>query len=121
MVAFNVETLQQAEQQGIKLENAVHLTNSLKDLRALPAGELMKYQARYAPIVDGYVLPEPVSQLFAEGKQNNVPVITGWNADDALIGSFLTRDAYLKTNWRINTLPAPVNSLNTSRQILMLS
>ena len=93
--AFNVATLQQAEQQGLKLQEAVHAT-SLKELRTTSAEELMKYQARYAPIVDGYVLPEPVSQLFAEGKQNNVPVITGWNADDALIGSFLTKDAYLK-------------------------
>ncbi len=84
-----------AEQQGVKLAEAVHAT-SLEELRKLPADELMKVQGRYSPIVDGFVLPEPVAQIFAEGKQNNVPVITGWNADESFVASLKKKDAYVQ-------------------------
>ena len=88
-------TLANAEQQGVKFARSVHAA-SLSDLRKLPAEELLKGGGRFSPIVDGYVLPEPVSQIFAEGKQNNVPVITGWNADEAFIGSFKSKDDFIK-------------------------
>jgi para-nitrobenzyl esterase len=34
------------------------------------------------PDVDGYFLPEPVSQIYAEGKQAHVPLLGGWNRDE---------------------------------------
>ena len=34
------------------------------------------------PIVDGWVLPEDVYSIFAEGKQNNVTLIVGTVAND---------------------------------------
>jgi para-nitrobenzyl esterase len=34
------------------------------------------------PIVDGYVLPQDVATIFAQGKQNDVPLIAGYNADE---------------------------------------
>jgi para-nitrobenzyl esterase len=92
---LKTNNLEGAEQQGVKLAEAVHAT-SLEELRKVPAEELMKAQGRYSPIVDGYVLPEPVSQIFAEGKQNNVPVITGWNADESFVASFKKKDAYIQ-------------------------
>jgi para-nitrobenzyl esterase len=36
-------------------------------------------------VVDGYVLPESVADIFAKNKQNHVAIITGWNADDIVI------------------------------------
>jgi para-nitrobenzyl esterase len=34
--------------------------------------------------VDGYVLPETVPAIFAAGRQNHVPLLTGWNEDEGL-------------------------------------
>ena len=92
--AFKTSTLADAEQTGVKLAQSVS-ASSLSDLRKVSAADLMKFPGRFGPIVDGYVLPEPVYQLFAEGKQNNVPVLTGWNADEAFISSLKSKDDYL--------------------------
>jgi para-nitrobenzyl esterase len=88
-------TLQDAEQQGIKLAEAVHAA-SLEDLRKVSAADLMKIPGRYSPIVDGYVLPKPVPEIFAEGIENNVPLITGWNADESFVASFKKKDAFIR-------------------------
>lgn len=87
--------LQSSEQQGLKVAQAAH-ASSIKELRNIPAAELMKIPGRYSPIIDGYVLPEPVPQIFAEGKQNKVPVLTGWNADESFVAAFKTKEAFQK-------------------------
>jgi para-nitrobenzyl esterase len=64
-------------------------------MRAIPAEEVLKkFQGRFGPNVDGYVLPEAVSNIFAANKQNHVPLITGWNADEAFIGGFKNKDEF---------------------------
>ncbi|ASU35972.1 carboxylesterase/lipase family protein [Mucilaginibacter xinganensis] len=87
--------LHDAEQQGIKLAAALHV-NSLDELRKVPTADLMKIPGGYAPIVDGYVLPEPVSQIFAEGKENKVPLLIGWNADEGFVSAFKTKEDFIK-------------------------
>jgi para-nitrobenzyl esterase len=87
--------LEGAEQQGVKLAAEVH-ASSLKELRNAPAADLMKFRGQYAPIIDGYVLPKPVSEIFAEGKQNDVPLLTGWNADEGFVFSFKKKDAFIQ-------------------------
>jgi para-nitrobenzyl esterase len=87
--------LEGAEQQGLKLAEAVHVS-SLEALRKVPAEELMKIPGRYSPIIDGYVLPKPVSEIFAEGNENHVPVLTGWNADESFVASFKKKDEFIK-------------------------
>jgi len=84
-----------AEQQGLKLAQAAHAP-TLEDLRKIPAAELMKLPGRYSPIVDGYVLPETVSKIIAEGKQKNVPLITGWNQDEGYVQEFKKKDAFIQ-------------------------
>lgn len=37
---------------------------------------------RFGIVVDGYALPATVNEIFAQGKQNDVPTITGANADE---------------------------------------
>ena len=37
----------------------------------------------FGPDVDGYFLPEPVPAIFAAGKQNDVPLLAGWNHDES--------------------------------------
>ena len=75
-------TLHVTEEQGAKQAEKAG-AKSLTGLRAMSAEEVMKkIQGPFGPIVDGYVLPKPVPEIFAEGKQNHVPLITGWNADE---------------------------------------
>jgi len=65
--------------------------STLAELRAIPAEKLIEVfgdrtQAfNFGPDVDGYFLPESVPTIFAAGKQNDVPLIAGWNHDE---GSF---------------------------------
>jgi len=92
---IKANNLDVAEQQGIKLAAAVH-ASTLEELRKVSADDLMKFPGRYSPIVDGYVLPEPVSQIFAERKQNNVPVLTGWNADESFVQGFKKKEAFIQ-------------------------
>ena len=56
---------------------------SFKDLRAMPAEELMrKAQGSWLPIVDGYVLPDAILTIFRNHKENAVGLLTGWTEDE---------------------------------------
>lgn len=66
--------------------------SKLAELRALPAEKLLEVFGKpgpdafdFGPDIDGYFLPESVSAIFAAGKQNDVPLLAGWNHDE---GSF---------------------------------
>ena len=56
----------------------------LKTLRAIPAEQVLKGNEEEAarPIVDGVVLTQDIYQAFAQGKQNDVPLLLGNNADE---------------------------------------
>lgn len=64
------------EQEGAKLGE------SIADLRARPAADLLKSTGSFRPCVDKWFLPDTVGNIFAKGKQNDVPVIAGYNADE---------------------------------------
>src|SRR6476661_4708791 len=52
----------------------------------MSAEDLMKAQQGIrGPIVDGYVLPQPIGQIFAQGKENDVALLTGWNENEGLM------------------------------------
>ena len=56
---------------------------SMLELRKLSAEEvLQKLKGRFSPVIDGYVLPEPIPQIFEKNNQNNVILMTGWNEDE---------------------------------------
>jgi para-nitrobenzyl esterase len=74
--------LAEAEQGGVALAKAAG-ADSLPALRAVPAEKLVSIQSfRSGVNVDGYVLPDTVRDLFAQKKQNNVPVLIGSNANE---------------------------------------
>jgi para-nitrobenzyl esterase len=55
-------------------------------MRQVPAATLLQQSpALRGPIVDGYVLPASVPELFAQGKSNPVTLLTGWNEDEGLL------------------------------------
>ncbi len=76
-----------AEAQTIEVAERELGFSSLAELRALPAEEAIDPQKlpRQGMIIDGWIVPEDLSTIFAEGRQNPVDVITGSNSDE---GSF---------------------------------
>jgi para-nitrobenzyl esterase len=80
-------------------------TDSLRELRARPADEILKAalkedRLRFAPNVDGYFLPEDVAAIYAKGKQAAVPLLAGWNLDESGYGTLLGGDAPTAENFR---------------------
>lgn len=81
------QPLTQAEEAGLNFAREKG-ASSIDDLRSLGADELMTGSEggpllRFGPVVDGWFLPEPVDAIFASGRQNDVPTISGMNADEA--------------------------------------
>jgi carboxylesterase type B len=56
---------------------------TLAELRARPADQVLNMGGGQ-PVIDGYVIPEDLSITFANGKQNPVDVIVGFNKDEHL-------------------------------------
>lgn len=62
---------------------------SLQALRAMSIGDLTATPAsgsrplRFGPVIDGYFLSDDVSAIYARGAQHDVPMLTGFNADEA--------------------------------------
>jgi para-nitrobenzyl esterase len=84
--AFGPKPLRIGEQDGIKFAQSMG-ANSIAELRAKPAQEVLeaaiKNPITYGfGVVDGYVVPEHPASIFAQGKQNDVPLLIGWNADE---------------------------------------
>ncbi len=72
-----ITTLDEGEQNGIRFAAERHVA-SIKELRALPAESLVPDPAatwgvlRFAPIVDGWVLPDTPNNMNAKGNDNDV-------------------------------------------------
>ena len=79
-------TRAEAEKNGLTVMKALGAM-SLADMRAKPAAEILKKAqgAMRGPIVDGYVLPKTIARLFADGTQNDVALLTGWNEDEGMV------------------------------------
>ncbi len=77
------------EEKDVKTVSAKMGVSTLAELRAIPAQKLLDAFAPpqsqgfdFEPSVDGYFLPESVPAIFAAGKQNDVPLLAGWNHDE---------------------------------------
>ena len=77
-------SLAEAEQTGLRFA-ASKGAASLTQLRAKSAEELVEgsEETGYAPVVDGWVLPADPYTILSQGKQNDVALLLGSNADDA--------------------------------------
>jgi len=82
-----MSSLAEAEKTGAAYADSIG-AKSIADLRAKPADDLLKAAMKtnngfgFWPIIDGYCLTEDVSATFAAGKQAQVPMLAGWNADE---------------------------------------
>ncbi len=96
-----IEDLKDAEKKGSEFA-AAHHAASLKELRAIPAEDLLPAPGAmglgFVPIVDGWVIPDTPGNLSREGKDNDVPMITGYEADDSMsfFAPVTTMEAYDK-------------------------
>ena len=89
---FETRRLEPLEQADVRFAQGAFGTSKLADLRKIPADELLKKTLAHMqeihvlisfwPDVDGWFLPEPVPQIYAEGKQAHVPLLAGWTADE---------------------------------------
>jgi para-nitrobenzyl esterase len=80
-----MRTLPEAEQSGARFADRLSVPR-LSDLRALDGASLLAAYLdqpnRWMPIVDGRFITEPVSDTFSQGRQQAVPLLAGWNADE---------------------------------------
>ena len=92
------EPLAVRAQEDLKFATGTLHAPTLKELRAIPAEKLeeisfkakdSKGNLRFFPNIDGYVLLEPAPALFAAGKQNDVPLLAGWNHDEGSLQALL--------------------------------
>ena len=69
-----------AEENGKKL-------GSLAELRTKPTEEMARIGRSTGLLIDGWIIPEDLSNIFAHGRQNEVDVLVGSNQDE---GTFFT-------------------------------
>ncbi|WP_235425557.1 carboxylesterase/lipase family protein [Croceibacterium mercuriale] len=86
---FALRPLPQGEAEGLKFQQLVN-ADSLAEMRNLPVDRLTLPRVPGAPAIgaiqDGHVLTAPIETTFAEGKQNDVPLLLGFTRDEALGG-----------------------------------
>lgn len=68
---------------------------TIDKLRGIPARDLheatnwnLTLPTKFSPLVDGYVLTELPYATFAHGRQNDVPLLVGWNLNEG--GAFMS-------------------------------
>jgi para-nitrobenzyl esterase len=88
-------TREAIEANGEKFAAALAATTP-EALRATSAEVVLatvaKWQPWFSPSIDGVVLREPVAETFAAGRQAPVPLLAGWNADEARGGVLLAAE-----------------------------
>lgn len=80
------QKMAEAEREGVKFA-AAKGAGSLKELRAMPREKLMAKindgpSSAFRPVIDGYFLPDDPNEIYAQGRQNDVPELTGMNLDE---------------------------------------
>lgn len=77
-----VPKLADAEKSGVQTAERMG-AKSLAELRAKPAAEVLAAGGRSGPVIDGWFLPDDPANIYAQGKQNDVPLLLGSNKDEA--------------------------------------
>ncbi|WP_198120595.1 carboxylesterase/lipase family protein [Massilia rhizosphaerae] len=90
-----------AERDGMAFAKSVGAAH-LADLRALSVAALQKAAWEPHPIVDGHVLREDLTTLYRNHRQNDVPLLAGWNAEEGkdLAPEILGTDKFTAANHR---------------------
>ncbi len=97
MGAFTPVPLSKAEENGVKFAESLG-ARSLAELRAMSAEKILAATAgrggsRTSLAVEGWFLPKDPVSIFAAGEQAHVPLLVGWNSEEANRLAVLGRDA----------------------------
>ena len=87
MSPMNVVNEQQAQMLGMMFMNQLKKT-SIAEMRQMDAKELTGNGVNFpacTPIVDGYVIPKPIYDLYQKGEYNDVPVLIMHNSDEGAV------------------------------------
>lgn len=80
--SLRMKSIADAEQTGAAFAQKLK-SNSIADLRAKSADEILKAGGGItSPVLDNHVIVGDMYSLFVKNKQNDVPLLTGWNAGD---------------------------------------
>jgi len=95
VVFGEMQTLEDAEQTGVKFLESTG-KSSVNELRTMSAEDLLQASLdssiRFGgAIVDGWFLPKDIKTIYAEGEQNDIPLMTGGTNDE---GSGIRRGAF---------------------------
>lgn len=74
-------SLADGEKAGEKVAKSFGVS-SIAALRKIPAEKLLHAKMVARPVIDGYVIPGDMYDIFSKGQQNDVPLILGWNEDE---------------------------------------
>lgn len=79
--------LARGEQNGLEFMKRME-AESVAELRALSSQEILDGAAShdvwsFGSVVDGYFLPRPTVEIYAAGEQASVPLLVGWNSEEA--------------------------------------
>lgn len=87
MSPTNVVNQQVAQMYGGMFMNQLK-KSSIAEMRQMDAKDLTDNDAHFQlcmPIVDGYVIPEPICDLYQKGNYNDVPVLIMYNSDEGAV------------------------------------
>jgi para-nitrobenzyl esterase len=93
---YGQESLEKEGERIVRELGVADASDPLAALRALPTNKILEEAKpslgiggekgnRFGPGVDGWVLPDDINVVFERGKQNDVPLIAGANANEGLI------------------------------------
>jgi len=97
-------SLKDAEKAGADFGTSIK-ANSLADLRAIPADQLLKATAnagfgRFPICVDGYFFPKAPLEIFEKGEQARVPLLVGWNSQEMVYQMVMGQDKPTLDNYK---------------------
>lgn len=85
-----MSSLAEAEADGLRIQE-IWNASSIAEMRGLAADRMLDLprspgSPRVGPIQDGYFLPHPISEVFAQGEQVDVPLLVGFTRDESFGG-----------------------------------
>ncbi len=104
---FSSRSLSTGESEGLALQQALGLQN-LEQMRELTAEQLLKQATEkrfvwFRPVIDGNFFTDDPHKLYAQGKYNQVPLLTGVNSQEsayqAVLGPVANKQKLTQKDW----------------------
>ena len=95
---YGQESMEKQGEQIAKDLGVAEAADPLAALRSLSADKILEVTKptlgigsetgqgnRFRPVTDGWVIPDDINTIFEQGRQNDVPLITGTNANEGIV------------------------------------